>query len=106
MQTLDHAEWTRRYRILKGASERIRAAKRARACVILKTVGMSDGASLDMCCIHNCAISTIGKGWGHDEPGDHYARVRRRACRQALALLDDWSADRVVETWDRRVRGY
>ena len=102
---LSHAEWCKRYNALKAVAERVQRTKRERALSILKSVGMSDGKSLDMCCIHNCSISTIGKGWGWHQDGDHAARLRRRACVEALRLLGDYSASELVSAWDRRVRG-
>jgi hypothetical protein len=72
---------------------------------MLKSVGMSDGQSLCMCSIHNCSISEIGNGWGWHEDGEHAARLRRRVCRQALAILDDDMPRRIVDKWDRRIRG-
>lgn len=94
-------EWQAKYSRMRQICERIDAYRRERACRIGQAVGLSDGKRLDMCCVHNASISSVGEGWGAGPNG----RAIIRTARAMKRILGDFSHDEIVRSWDRRVRG-
>ncbi len=92
-----HAEWVARYNLLRGIADRICAMRREAAWALAATVGIPRCG----CSLHNASIDTNLKGWCHNNP------KRLKVAKAARRIFDSqFDGYRIVESWDKRVRGY
>lgn len=88
-------EWQERYRKMSAIVDRIYAMKHQRMVKLCKEAGLD--SSIMGIHIHNAWVAReTGKPW----PGVNYSKVRllRR-------LEQDWRPSRILDAWDKRVRG-
>ena len=97
MNGMEQAEWCKRYSVLKGKADSICLSIRERARQACVKAGL-DGNLLGIH-PHNAMVSLEhGKPW--DGVDYHYVRL-------CLHLQHEmWKPYRIVEAWDKRVRGY
>ncbi len=94
---LSHAEWCAKYDRMKAIAERIAQMRSERAWALAASVGIPRCG----CSLHNASIDVGLKGWCHSNP------KRLKVAKAARRIFDSqFDGYRLVEQWDKRVRGY
>lgn len=88
-------EWRTKYAVLKRIADRICAMREARLRLILAEANVSYGL------LHNAMV-----GLYYNEPWANVNYDKAKLAHYLIRIGWEYAPQRIVEKWDKRVRGY